>query len=42
MTESNLVQVDNETLKKEFDYFKSIVDSMIASQKHEGKQTPLR
>ena len=42
MTESNLVQVDNETLKKEFNYFKSIVDSMIASQKHYGKQTPLR
>ncbi len=42
MTESNLVQVDNETLKKEFEYFKSIVESMAAAKKHDGTPTPLR
>ena len=42
MTESNLVQVDNETLKREYDYFKSVVDSMLAAKKHDGTPTPLR
>ncbi len=42
MTESNLVQVDNETLKKEYNYFRSIVESMLAAKKHDGTPTPLR
>ena len=42
MTESNLVQVDNETLVKEYEYFKSIAESMIAAKKHDGHATPLR
>ena len=42
MTESNLVQVDNQTLKKEYEYFKCIVDSMSAAKKHDGTPTPLR
>ena len=42
MTESNLVQVDNATLVKEYEYFKSIAESMAAAKKHDGHSTPLR
>ena len=40
MTETNLVQVDNDTLVREYKYFKSICDSM--QEAHTGAPTPLR
>ncbi len=42
MTESNLVQVDNATLKTEYEYFKSIVDAIMTEKKHDGSHAPIR
>ncbi len=42
MTESNLVQVDNETLIREFNYFRSVVEAMAEAKKSGAGPTPLR
>ncbi len=42
MTETNLVQVDNDTLIREYKYFKSICDSMAEAKKSGAGPTPLR
>ena len=45
MTESNLVQVDNETLVQEYKYFKSIQETIDAKKKAPGGKihdSPLR
>ena len=42
MTETNLVQVDNETLIKEFQFFKSVCESMLEAHKADHGPTPLR